>query len=296
MRLGLALGSGGARGWCHVGVLSELSKMGIQPDVVAGCSMGALVGAAWAADRLESLEDWAQNLTIRDVLSYTDLRFSGGGLMLGQVFRDVLEKIGCPSDFKDLKHPFIAVATDMASGREQWLREGNLFDAVRGSVSIPGLLRPHRRQGKWLLDGGLVNPVPVSASRALGADLTIAVNPNAKKGQCLWKPQAEASGMLKLTEEASLARFLPEELREFVRADEKRDPTPNLMDVISTSIDIMTEFVRTTREAGDPPHLRLDADLGHITMLELYKADEIIETGRRLVRDNADRIGELVSG
>lgn len=294
-RLGLALGSGGARGWCHVGVLSELSKMGIRPDVVAGCSMGALVGAAWAADSLEALEDWAQSLTIRDVLSYTDLRLSGGGLMQGLAFRDVLETVGCPKDFEDLKHPFIAVATDMASGREQWLRDGDLFDAVRGSVSIPGLLRPHRRQGKWLLDGGLVNPVPVSACRALGADLTIAVNPNAKMGRGLWQPQVEAHGMLKLAEEASLARYLPDGLREIVSADGKREPTPNLMDVISTSIDIMTEFVRTTREAGDPPHLRLDADLGHITVLELYKAEEIIETGRRLVRDNADRIKELVS-
>ena len=186
MRLGLALGSGGARGWAHLGVLLALRDMGIRPDVVAGTSMGALIGAVWAADCLDEMEVWARAQTRSDILRYMDFSFSGGGLMSGNVVMRVLKDLGVPDTFEALKYPLIVVATDMASGREVWLQKGSVHDAVRGSVSIPGVLSPFWHDGKWLLDGGLTNPVPTSACRALGADVTIAVNPNAKPENALW--------------------------------------------------------------------------------------------------------------
>lgn len=286
MTLGVALGSGGARGWCHIGVLRALQDQGITPDVVAGCSMGALVGAAWAGDRLEALEDWARGLTETRFLSYVDLRFEKGGLVRGQAFRDVLAEIGLPETIEELRRPFIAVATDMATGREIWLQKGNLAEVVRASVSIPGVLSPYRLNGKWLLDGGLVNPVPTSAARALGADITIAVDPNGKNGDH-WQPQQ--TGIWAQLQNPSLTEQLPQMLRDLIPS--APDPSPNYLDVVSISIDIMTDFIRKSRYAADSPHVLLEADLMHsVTVLELYRAAEAIAEGERLVAAQLEQI------
>ncbi|SEO51758.1 NTE family protein [Salinihabitans flavidus] len=285
-RLGLALGSGGARGWCHVGVINALREMDVTPDVVAGCSMGALVGAAWAGERLGALEDWARGLTQTGVLRLVDLRFRNGGLMRGSAVGEMLRALDLPERIEELKHPFIAVATDMVSGREVWIREGSLFDAVRASISIPGIYSPHLVAGKWLLDGGLVNPVPTSACRALGADKTIAVNPNGRNGD-LWTPRESALDALS----QSWMQRLPEPMRELFHSDGVRGP--NYIDVVSTSVDIMTEFVRKTRDATDPPHVSLQADLSHMTVLELYRAAEAIAEGERLVAEQKEAIAAL---
>jgi NTE family protein len=184
--LGLALGSGGARGWAHVGALMALRDMGITPDVAAGTSMGALIGAVWAADRLDQMEAWARAQTRADILKHMDFSLSGGGLMRGSAVMRILTDLGVPDDFAALTRPLIVVATDLSTGREVWLQQGSVHDAVRGSVAIPGVVSPHWHNGKWLLDGGLINPVPASACRALGADVTIAINPNAKPENALW--------------------------------------------------------------------------------------------------------------
>ena len=177
-RIGLALGSGSARGWAHIGVIDSLTEAGIVPDVVCGASMGALVGAAHVAGKLTELRQWAQSATWRTIARLTDLRLSGGGLISGRQVVAFLQSLGISEPIESYATHYAAIATDMATGREIWLQSGPIHEAVRASIALPGILSPARIDGKWLLDGGLSNPIPVSVCRALGADVIIAVNLN----------------------------------------------------------------------------------------------------------------------
>src|SRR5262245_5116559 len=177
-RIGLALGSGSARGWAHIGVIDALVEAGIAPDVVTGASIGALVGAAYVADRMAELRQWALGATWRKIARLTDLRLTGGGLVSGRQVVAFLEGMGISDPIESYATHYAAVATDMATGREIWLQSGPIHEAVRASIAIPGIFSPARLDGKWLLDGGLSNPIPVSVCRALGADVITAVNLN----------------------------------------------------------------------------------------------------------------------
>lgn len=253
--------------------------------------MGALVGAAWAGGRLDALEDWALTLTSARVLSYVDLRFHEGGLVRGGYVRDMLKEIGLPERIEDLDRPFVAVATDMATGNEVQIDHGNLFDAVRASISIPGVFSPHRIDNKWLLDGGMVNPVPNSVVKMMGASAVISINPNGKHAD-LWEPKSW-NPVKDLLENAAFGRELPDILKR--NLPETRVQGPGYFDVVSTSIDIMTEFVRQSRVRETPADVQLEADLDHLTVLELFRADEAIAEGERLVRDNARALSRLVA-
>jgi len=166
-RLGIALGSGSARGWAHIGVLRGLEQAGIVPDVVSGASIGALVGAAYASNRLDRLEEWVAQIDWWEIIRYMDLRLGGvEGERLMRAFRERVED----APIETLPKPFGAVATDLQTGREVWFQEGSLLEAVRASIALPGLFSPVRHQDRWLVDGGLVDPLPVSLCRALGAD------------------------------------------------------------------------------------------------------------------------------
>lgn len=292
--LGLALGSGGARGWCHIGVLRALEEQGIAAGCVAGCSMGALVGAAWAGGKLDALEAWARDLTQAGFLRYLDLKLDRGGLVEGAAVTRVLGEIGLPDRIEDLDKPFLVVATDMSTGREVWLREGPLIPAVRASIAIPGVFSPQRLDGRWLLDGGLINPVPTSAVRALGARCTVAVNPNAKQGRTLWQPDPaedfwQRLGVTKLRDR------LPEPVQALLPDRSNPEETaPAYMDVVSVSIDIMTEFLRKAREAADPADVMLEADLVHLSVMELFRAKEAITEGHRITMAAADELAALL--
>ena len=294
-KLGLALGSGGARGWCHIGAIRALEEIGFEPDVMAGCSMGSVVGAAWAAGKLDALEEFARGMTRTGFLSYVDLRLSGGGLVQGRSVMEALEGMGVPDDFSELDRPFIAVATDMSNGHEVWLQDGSLLDALRASFAIPGLFAPHRLRGKWLIDGGIINPVPASACRALGADVTIAVNPNGRSDGRIWSPDTGSSMLLEDAGETGVLAHLPPAIRAFW---ERRDPQPrppNYFEVVSASIDILSEYVHKTRSASDPPHFALEIDLRQITFIEMYRADEAIEAGREAVMDSRESLEALLA-
>src|SRR5690554_1946967 len=177
--IGLALGSGAARGWSHIGVIRALAEHGIHPHVVCGSSIGALVGAAYVCERIGELEEWVSGLSWHDVVSMLDLSFRGG-LIRGEKVLNYYAEHFCRGEFSEIGIPFACVATDLDSGREIWLRDGNLASAVRASIALPGLFSPHERAGRVLVDGGLVNPVPVSLCRALGADVVIAVELGSK--------------------------------------------------------------------------------------------------------------------
>ena len=281
--VGLALGSGGARGWAHLGVLSVLDEMGVQPGVIAGCSMGALVGAAAAGGVRADLEHWARGLTQAKFLGLLDVRFAGGGLVAGQEIASVLGQWGldCPIDALDI--PFACVATNLETGREVWLDSGALLPAVRASLSIPGLFAPQHLGGRWLVDGGLTNPVPISLARASGADVIIAVNPNAKPGGRVWVPDPAGGGLWhKLTES------LPAALRP--RPAEPDDPQPAGADVVAASIDMLMDYLRRTRAAADPPDVTIDVDLSRLSTLSFFEADTAIAAGRAAAEAARPRI------
>jgi len=291
-RIGLVLGAGGARGWCHIGVLRALDAMGIRPDVIAGTSMGAVVGAARAADRLQALEDWARAQTRRSILGLIDARLTGGGVVGGAGIVAMLRGLDMPAKIEDLPIPFTAVATDLRNGREVWLRSGDLVDAVRASVAIPGLINPQKLDGTWLLDGGLVNPVPVSAARALGADVVIAVNPNAARSGDFWSP---GQGLRGLPDPGEL---LPEGLRELWthRPRPDGDPEPAYLAVVNAALDITSDQIRRSRLAGDPPQVLLGASLPTVAVLDFHRADEAISEGWRIVEAQEELIRKAVAG
>lgn len=289
-KLGLALGSGGARGWCHIGVLKGLQNIGVVPDVVAGTSMGALVGAAWAGGRLEALEAWVRNLTVARFVRLMDVSLRSGGLVEARQIETMLHEIGLPDRIENLARPFTAVATDMGTGREIWLTEGPSYRAVRASAGIPGVMSPIEIDGRFLLDGGLTNPVPVSAARAMGAEVIIAVNPNAKPYGRIWRPPDPKQS------KPWLAAVLPEALHTSLGIDtqaQAKAVTPNYFDVLTAAIDVMTETIRRARLAGEPPHIQLDAQFTDLTVLELYRGAEAIKEGERMVAAQADHIREI---
>ncbi len=286
--VGLALGSGGARGWAHLGVLSVLDEMGVSPGVIAGCSMGALVGAAAAGGVRSELEEWARSLTQARFLGLLDLRFAGGGLVAGQEIASVLGQWGLDCAIDELGVPFACVATNLENGREVWLDEGPLLPAVRASVSMPGLFAPQQIGGRWLVDGGLTNPVPVSVARAKGADVIIAVNPNAKPSGRVWVPEPAGRGLWD-----RMAATLPEALRPDPAPDE--EPKPQGADVVAASIDIMMEYLRRTRAAADPADVTIEVDLSDLTTLSFFEAETAIAAGRAAAEEARPRIEAALS-
>ena len=175
--IGLALGSGAARGWSHIGVIRALHDARITPEIVCGSSAGAVVGAFYAAGELDAFERWVRDLGRRQIMGYMDPTLRGGLIKARKVFEALAEHLP-DRPIESLPIPFAAVATDLSNGHEVWLREGSLLDALRASVAVPGLVKPEYLDGRWLVDGGLVNPVPVSLCRAMGAGSVIAVDLN----------------------------------------------------------------------------------------------------------------------
>ncbi len=297
--IGLALGSGGARGWAHIGALRALEEMGCVPEVVAGASAGALVGAFHAAGKLDALESFARAITPGRFARMLDFLGAGGGLVGARKVLELFREHDLPERIEELPRPFIAIATDLATGREIWLREGSLADAVRASVALPGVISPHRHEGRWLLDGGMSNPIPVSAVRALGADRVIAVNPNGALLDGIWRPEEDKPHVLE-REVAELARTrsLPEAVRswlgEFLGRERRTPRPPSYLEVVDASIDILVERVRRSRLAGDPPSVLVDLVLPGIGVLDFHKAAETIAEGHRQTKAMASRIRSIL--
>jgi len=303
-KLGIALGSGGARGWVHVGVLQALKKHGLEPDVVCGCSMGALVGGAYVSGELDSLETWALSIGRLDMLRYLDINILNGGVIDGESIMSILQNFKKDALIESLEKPFTAIATDLLTGREIWLQDGSLSEAIRASISIPGIFSPQKTGGKWLLDGGLTNPVPVSACRALGAEIIIAVNPTAGVLEYRYR-DLETPEEINANEPRSalldrLFDTVPDRIKSGVKA-----MTPDFLnadidrisyfDVLSSSIDIMTDQIMRSRLAGEPPHIMLQPRLGRFGTLDFHRAEEAITEGRNIVQDALPALRKLMA-
>jgi NTE family protein len=289
-RIGIALGSGSARGWAHIGVLRALRDAGIEPEVVSGTSIGAVVGAAYVSGQLARLEEWARSIGFFDIVGLMDVTRGRGGFIAGTRLLKAFRSIQTDVRIEDLPKPFAAVATDFITGREMWLQHGSLVDAVRASMSLPGLLPPFKIGEQWLLDGGLVNPVPVSACRALGADVVLAVNlngdlttrnvPAAALGRAAARRQAKPRSRrsARLAEQfRGTTSLLVSHLRG------AKPPSPGFFEVLSGAIYIMQDRITRSRLAGDPPDVVFTPRLAHVRLLDFDRADEVIAEGHASV-------------
>ncbi len=285
-RIGLALGGGSARGWAHIGVIRALNEAGIYPDIVCGTSIGALVGAAYVDGDLDRLDAWVRSLTLQTVVSFLDFSLNGG-LIKGEKLIEYFRSHFVDRQIAELPLPFAAVATDLHSGREVWLQEGSVSDAVRASIALPGLFTPARLGGKWLLDGGLVNPVPVSLCRAMGADWVIAVDLNSDLlGRHLKRKPARPPRRKTPQEPETIADSVMAHIQSGmsqlgISQRDEEDRTPAMLDVLATSINIMQVLITRSRLAGEPADVMIAPHLAELGLMEFHRAATAIEAGQR---------------
>jgi len=287
-KIGLALGSGVARGWAHLGVLRALDRYGFKPDVVAGTSIGALVGGSYLAGQAEPLEKWALSLNKVRMLSYLDFRVRSGGMLGGRPLVDAMEQHMKGLTIEGLRAPFAAVATDLVTGHEVWLQKGDLVTAMRTSFSLPGIFEPVFYENRWLVDGALVNPVPVSVCRAMGAQMIIAVNVNADligKARRFDSTIPSIAGFDVLPElERTKVLLGGGRLGALTRRVFRREATrPSLFGVMVSSLGIVQDRITRSRLAGEPPDVHIAPRLGHIGLVELDRAEEVIAEGEAAV-------------
>lgn len=289
-KIGLALGSGLARGFAHIGVVRALKRHGIVPTVVSGTSMGALIGGAYLSDKLDNVEEWAYSLNRSKVLSYLDFTrgvLGGAGGIIGgeKLAKLMLENFG-EVRVEDLPYPFIAIAADMITGHEVWMRRGRLVDVMRASFSLPGVFPPMSMNGRWLIDGALVNPVPVSACNALGAKMTIAVNVNGDIIGKVRRPGDKIPTVMGFDLLSSGDGTNPQEGKKsnlVNRIFKRTTDHPSVFGVMVSSLNIVQDRLSRSRLAGDPPDVLIVPRIGHIGLMEFDRAEELIIEGEAAV-------------
>ncbi len=305
-KVGLALGGGVARGWAHIGVIRAMERHGLKPDIIAGTSIGALVGGAYLAGHLDTLEDWARSLTKRRLLGYLDFNLGGSGFFAGNRLSKLMERSFGHILIEDLDRTFIAVTAELATAHEIWLREGPLIEAIKASYALPGVFPPAFRDNRWLIDGALVNPVPVSVCRAFGARLVIAVGlqtdafgkSNLEEGSRL---QEDDNGngpdngngdtsLLSLTETLKLKprRMIMRQLFGTSRS------APGIGTVMLGALNIVMDRLGRSRMAGDPPDVLVAPRVGHISLLDFDRAAESIRLGEEAFEEQLPRLEEAM--
>ena len=297
--IGLALGGGAARGFAHIGVVRTLVAHGIVPDVIVGTSIGAVVGGCYAAKQLDNLETWARGLNVRSVLSYLDISLSGAGLIRGGHLAKQLDEALTDSRIDDLALRFAAIATEFNTGHEIWLTRGRLADALRASYALPGIFPPVLIGGRWLVDGALVNPVPVSAARALGARMVIAVNLNSDlfgRGTIIASHGSDDS------DDAANGQAKPQGLRGMFSGERSlrrqflgRRGRPGIPTVMIEAFNVMQDRITRARLAGDPPDVLISPRLGAVGWFDFHRATEAIEIGAEAAEKAIDGVSEAIA-
>jgi NTE family protein len=308
-KVGLVLGSGSARGWAHIGVIEALEEEKIPIDCIAGASIGAFVGAIYATGNLESLKEFALQLTWKMVLSYFDVVFPRSGFLDGKKVHDLFKMHTTARTFADFKIPVKMVATDLYTGNAVILDSGNIIDAVRASIAIPGVLTPVKRSDQLLVDGGLINPVPVDVAREMGAEVVIAVNlntdlvrrrqPRPKElkwlNESLFRSKRHTNETIaRLTEQLSNAETsVKKKIRTWLNSDRS---TPNVMDIIGTSLNIMEERIARINLAIHPPDVLIQPRLGDLKLFDFDHAERSIREGYLRTREKMEEIKAAVWG
>jgi NTE family protein len=302
--IGLALGGGAARGFAHIGIVRTLIAHGIEPNVVVGTSIGAVIGGAYATGHLDRLEDWARGLQPRNIISYLDIRLNGSGLIGGTKLAAELEAAMGPSLIEDLPVKFATVATEVRTGHEIWLTHGRIVDALRASYALPGIFAPVLVGDRWLVDGALVNPVPVSAARAFGAEIVIAANVSSdvfahsttihSYGP---RPGATVTATPEVLDPSppkrGLGRFFSAERtvkREFFGGAGR----PGISTIMVDAFNIMQDRITRARLAGDPPDLLISPRVGDVGWFDFHRADDLIAHGARAAERAIESIQEAI--
>ncbi|WP_271201795.1 patatin-like phospholipase family protein [Methylopila turkensis] len=302
--LALALGGGAARGWAHIGVLRSLEKAGLAPDVIAGTSIGAVVGGCWAAGKLDELEAWALSLTPRRMFGMLDLRIAGAGLISGGRLRAQLETHLADAAIEDLGLRFVAIATEFGTGHEVWLGRGRLSTALRASYALPGILEPVRIGGRWLMDGALVNPVPVSAARALGGRLVVAVNLQSEmsgRGTVIQahapteEDEAAVETVTRVRRRMRFRRRRPTDERPPLAIQAPQPGAPGIPAVMVEAFNIAQDRISRSRLAGDPPDVMIGPRLGRFGLFEFHRAADAIKLGAQAADRAIDSIRDCMN-
>ena len=299
--VGLALGGGAARGFAHIGIIKTLIARGIVPDVVVGTSIGAVVGGTYVSGHLDEFEDWARGLQRRNIFSYLDIKLDGSGLIGGDKLAAQLESALGDTLIEDQTTKFASVATEVRTGHEIWLTHGRLVDAIRASFALPGIFSPCLVGDRWLVDGALVNPVPVSTARALGAEIVIAVNLSSDvfgHSTTIFSHGSESDGPIgsdedDIPQKRGIGRlFSPERAvkREFFGGGGR----PGISTVMIDAFNIMQDRITRARLAGDPPDLLITPRVGQIGWFEFHRADETIAHGTRAAERAIEAIQEAI--
>ncbi len=297
LSIGLALSGGAARGFAHIGVLRALAAAGIRPDVITGTSIGAVIAGVYAAGHLDEFEAWARNLTRRRVFGYLDFSLAGSGLIGGERLFSRLDAGLGDVTFEDLPLRMAAVATELRTNHEIWLTRGRLADALRASCALPGIFPPSRIGGRWLMDGALVNPLPISAARALGARLVIGVNLNADnfgRGTIIQDHGPDAEDDLR-REAQKRPRGLRDRAEQLVRRKVFGTPRrPGLSTVMADAFQVLQDRITRARLAGDPPDVLISPRLSRINLFDFHRATEVIAIGAEATEKALPAIAEAV--
>ena len=299
--LGLVLGGGAAKGWAHIGVLRALEEAGIRPDIVTGTSIGAVVGGCYLAGELDRLEEFARGLTKRRLLGLLDVSFSGksliSGARLGKLLRRYLDNV----EIEDLDRPFMAVATELSTGHEIWLRKGHLVTAMQASYALPGIFNPVNVNGRHLVDGALVNPVPVTLARAMGARIVIAVNLSSDsfgRGSIIPNAHEESDDRIKPHPDNDQMSPVGGPFGNLMSMIYGRDAeSQSISSIMFDAYTIIQDRISRSRLAGDPPDLTINPRLHGIGMFDFQRADESIQAGynaaQRTIRELSDLSDDL---
>ncbi len=294
--IGLALGGGSARGWAHIGVLKSLVAAGLKPDVVTGTSIGAVAGACYVVGKLDVLEEFATSLNRRRIFSFLDFNFSGSGLINGQKLSGRLQQHLKGTAIETLDPRFVAVATELGTGHEIWLSKGDLVTALNASFALPGVFRPVEINGRWLIDGALVNPIPVSVCRAYGARVVIAVNLNRDLGtggvihdqEASAKPPGSNGSDFDKDDDRSAVHLLQRQL------SGRGNGAPGLSAVMMDAINITQNRIARSRLAGDPPDVTINPKTAPIGAFDFHRAEEAIALGAQATESQIDEIRATV--
>lgn len=308
LRIGLALGSGAARGWAHIGVLRALSDLKIQPDVICGTSIGGLVGGFHLAGHLTELEDWACRLTKLRMVRYLDLGIASNGLIAGNRLFAMMERYLQDVTIEALPIPFASVVTDLYTGHEIWLTKGRLVEAIRASFSLPGLFEPVKIDDRWVVDGALVNPVPVSICHALGAQIVIAINlntpvhwknigTNGLRGESAFEPAPRWPSVI-LRRAKAFAENGGSKNGNGGNGSKKNGDrpadAPGLLTVMASTFNVVQDRVTRSRLAAEPPDVNIIPKVGDIGLLDFHRAKEAIEAGRTAIYQAESDIREAL--
>jgi NTE family protein len=300
LSIGLVLGGGAARGFAHIGVLRTLLAHRIRPDVITGTSIGAVVAGLYAAGALDAFEAWSRGLTRRSVLSYLDLRFGGSGLISGTRLARKLEEALGDTSFADVSMRLAAIATEIGTGHEIWLTRGLLREAMAASYALPGIFPPKLIGGRWLMDGAMVNPLPISAARALGARLVIAVNLNADnfgRGTIIQDhgPDADDDARRARLEDDRRQRGIFSPARLIYRQFFGGSDGPGLSTVMVEAFQVMQDRITRSRLAGDPPDVMISPRLGRINLFDFHRASDAITIGAEATEKAIEAISESIA-